>query len=177
MRAPLSIPFLLLALATLPLCAQHQKRDALTPAQVDQIREAGIAPEERIKLYTEFVGEHVDTIRSLAGRSAFAARARRLDDELLNLTALMDELGSNLDMYEERKADIRKSLGSLHETAPKWLETLRALSSETGYELALKEALESAKDLADMAGQMLKEQNDYFNEHKEQRGQERYEPR
>lgn len=177
MRASVSISIVLLALACVPLCAQRNKREPLTEAQVDKIREAGIYPEGRIKLYTEFVAEHVETIRALAARRASAARAKRLDDELQDLTALMDELGSNLDVYQERKADIRKSLGALHEATPKWLEMLRALPDEPGFELSRKEAVESAKDLADQAAQLLKEQTAYFEAHKDERGQERYEPR
>ena len=177
MRASVSISIVLLALACMPLCAQRNKRDPLTPAQVDKIREAGIYPDGRIKLYTEFVAEHVETIRALTARRASAARAKRLEDELLDLTALMDELGTNLDMYQDRKADIRKSLGALHEAAPKWLETLHALPTEPGFELSLKESIESAQDLSDQAAQLLKEQTAYFEAHKDERGQERYEPR
>ena len=48
-----------------PLLAQKEPRQTLTPAKVEQIREAGIDPDERIKLYTKFVDEHVDTINGL----------------------------------------------------------------------------------------------------------------
>lgn len=177
MRIFVSISIVLLALACMPVCAQRNKREPLTPAEIDKIREAGIYPEVRIKLYTEFVAEHVETIRGLAARRASAARAHRLESELLDLAALMDELGSNLDVYQERKADIRKSLGALHEATPKWLETLRALATEPAFELSLKESIESAQDLADQATQLLMEQTAYFEAHKDERGQERYEPR
>src|SRR5579864_5282913 len=90
--------------------AQKEKREPLTGPQVEQIREAGIYPDDRINLYTKFIGEHAETIKSLTTRGKSASRAHRLDDELLDLTALMDELGSNLDEYTDRKADLRKSL-------------------------------------------------------------------
>jgi maltooligosyltrehalose synthase len=157
--------------------AQKEKREPLTPAQVDQIREAGIYPDDRINLYTKFLSEHADTIKGLTSRGKSGARAQRLDGELQDLTALMDELGSNLDVYSDRKADIRKALKNLNEAAPKWLGILRALAGEPGFDLARKEAIESGEDLADQAKRLLSEQTDYFNLHKDEQGQERAEPK
>jgi len=157
--------------------AQKEKREPLTGAQIEQIREAGIDPDERISLYTRFVSEHADTIKGLTSRAKSAGRAQRLDGELQDLTALMDEMGSNLDVYSERKADMRKALKNLNDAAPRWLGILRALAGEPGFELARKEAIESGEDLADQAKRLLTEQTDYFNAHKDERGQERAEPK
>jgi hypothetical protein len=157
--------------------AQKEKREPLTGAQVEQIREAGIYPDDRVNLYTKFIGEHAETIRSLTSRGKSASRARRLDDELLDLTALIDELGSNLDEYSDRKADLRKSLKTLSDAAPHWLGILRALAGEPGFELSRKEAIEASEDLADQSKRLLTEQTDYFNAHKEEKGQERAEPK
>lgn len=164
-------------LAAAPLRAQKNKPDPLTDAQIEQIREAGIDPPERVKLYTKFVDEHVDTIKGLANRTHSAARVRRLDDELQNLTALMDELGSNLDVYSERKADIRKSLKPLTDATQRWLAVLRALVAEPGFELSRKEAIESGTDLAEQAASLLTEQTAYFKLHKDERYQDRAEPK
>lgn len=168
---------LVCSLSAIPLCAQKEKREPLTGAQIEEIREAGIYPAERIKLYTKYLDEHAETIKGLSNRGKSAARAKRLDDELQDLTALMDELGSNLDLYADRKADIRTSLKPLSESAQHWLTVLRALAGEPGFELARKEAIESGEDLADQAKRLLEEQTQYFDQHKEERGQERYEPR
>lgn len=157
--------------------AQKEKREPLTEAQVDQIREAGIFPDDRINLYAKFINEHAETIKSLTARAKSAARAHRLDGELLDLTALMDELGSNLDEYSDRKADLRKSLKNLSEAAPRWVGILRTLAGEPGFELSRKEAIESSEDIADEAKRLLTEQTDYFNAHKEEKGQERAEPK
>jgi maltooligosyltrehalose synthase len=159
------------------LFAQKDKPEPLTEAQIDQIREAGIAPNDRVSLYTKFLNEHADTIKSLTNRSKSLARAKRLDEELQNLTALMDEFGSNLDMYSERHADIRKALKSLTESTDRWLGILRALAGEPGFDLARKEAIESGEDLADQAKRLLAEQTEYFNLHKDEQGQQRAEPK
>lgn len=169
---------ILICLFAAPLVpAQKEKREPLTEAQIEQIREAGIDPVERVALYTKFLNEHAETIKSLTNRAKSDARTRRLDDELQDFTALMDELGDNLDMYSDRHADIRKSLKPLAEDSPRWLGILRALAGEPGFDLSRKEAIESGEDLADEAKRLLQEQTEYFNLHKDEQGQDRAEPK
>lgn len=156
---------------------QKEKREPLTSAQVEEIREAGIYPDQRVSLYTKYINEHAETIKGLTTRAKSGNRAQRLDGELLDLTALMDELGTNLDVYSDRKADIRKALKNLSETAPRWVGIVRTLAGEPGFELSRKEAIESGEELADQAKRLLTEQTDYFNQHKDQAGQERAEPK
>jgi hypothetical protein len=160
-----------------PLPSQLEKREPLTEAQIDKIREAGIDPDERVKLYTEFVDEHVNIIKGLTNRAKSDARGRRLDNELQDLTVLMDEFGSNLDVYSDRHADIRKSLKPLPAATQRWLGVLRALAGEPAFDLARKEAIESGEDLVDQAARLLREQTEYFNLHKDEQGQERAEPK
>lgn len=162
--------------AGLPL-GQKEQRDPLTGAEVEQIREAGIDPDARVKLYTKFLDEHAATIKGLTNRAKSAARAHRLDEELQDFTALMDELGSNLDTYSDRHADIRKSLKGLNEAMPRWQTTLRALAGEPPFDLSRKEAIESGEDLADQGKRLLTEQTEYFNLHKDEKGQDRAEPK
>jgi hypothetical protein len=164
-------------LGTTLLPAQKEKREPLTSAQIEEIREAGIYPDDRVKLYSKFLDEHAEVIKGLTKRSKSAARSRRLDDELQDLTALMDEFGSNLDVYSDRKADIRKSLKPLPEAVQRWLTILRALPGEPGFDLARKEAIESGEDLAEQATRLLSELTDYFKLHKDEAGQDRAEPK
>lgn len=156
--------------------AQKEQREPLTGAQIEEIRESGIFPDQRISLYTKFIDEHAQTIKGLTARAKSGNRAQRLDGELQDLTALMDELGTNLDVYSDRKADIRKALQGLNDAAPRWVGIVRALAGEPGFELSRKEAIETGEDLADQAKRLLTEQTDYFNAHKDERGQERAEP-
>ena len=160
-----------------PLHAQKEKREPLTGAQIEQIREAGIDPDGRVKLYTKFLDEHAEVIKGLSKRAKSDARIRRLDDELQDYTALMDELGTNLDVFSDRKADIRKSLKPLTEATQRWLGILRALAGEPGFDLARKEAIEGGEELAEQAKRLLQEQTDYFKLHKDEAGQDRAEPK
>ena len=179
--ARLIFPFLI-ALVFVPalapaLRAQKDKPEPLTEAQIEQIREAGIDPNERVRLYAKFLSEHAETIKSLTGRVKSIGRGKRLDDELQDMTALMDEFGSNLDVFSDRHADIRKGLKPLPETTDHWLSILRALPGEPSFDLSRKEAIESGDDLAGQAKRLLSEQTDYFNIHKDERNQDRAEPK
>ena len=175
MRCVLAI--LLCLLFAAPLNAQKQKREPLTEAQVEKIAEAGVDPNERVTLYTQYLNEHADAIKALTNRAKSDARSSRLNDALQDLTTLMDELGDNLDVFSDRKADIRKSLQALSEAAPRWQGILRALAGEPGFDLARKEAIESNEELSDQAKRLLQEQADYFKQHPDEIGQDRAEPK
>ncbi|HWE86607.1 MAG TPA: hypothetical protein VG267_16815 [Terracidiphilus sp.] len=159
------------------LRAQKEQRQPLSDAQVEAIREAGIYPNDRINLFTKFVDERAQTIKGLSNRSKSTARAKRLDNELEDITALMDELGDNLDQYADRKADLRVALKKLNEAAPEWVRILNALAGEPTFDESRKEAIESCEDLAEDAKRLMTEQIDYFNQHKDEKGQERAEPK
>ncbi len=165
---------LICSAAALP--AQKSARATLTPQQVEEIREAGIYPDARIDLYVKYLNEHVDTIRTLAKAGLAPSRVRKIDDELQTVAALTDELGSNLDQYSERKADIRKALKKVNEDLPKWQAAVKGLPANSTFEVSRADALESCQDLTKDAADMLAEQTEYFKEHKDQRGQERAEP-
>lgn len=161
----------------IPLHAQKEKRDPLTGPEIEKIREAGDDPPERVKIYMEILAEHIDAVKEYGAKGHSPSRAKRLDDELQSVAAVADEFSSNLDVFDERKADIRKALGKLNEEIPKWQETLKSLKSERSYELSQTDAIASVKDLADQAAEMQKDQTKYFDEHPDQKGQERFEPK
>src|ERR1700761_2216876 len=153
-----SLAIVLLALVSIPALAQKEKREPLTEAQIEDIREAGVAPNLRITLYTKYANEHADVIKGLINRGKSRDRVKRIDDELQDFTALMDEIGSNLDQYGDRKADLREALKTLNEDCPKWVTILKSLPGEPAFDVARKEAIESGEDLADQASRLQSEQ-------------------
>ncbi|HTW60450.1 MAG TPA: hypothetical protein VMD55_01510 [Terracidiphilus sp.] len=175
MRFPVAT--LLCLLAAAPLCAQKVKPEPLTDAQQEQIAEAGIDPVARVDLYVKFLNQRADTIKGLIPRAHSSARNSRLDGELQEFSALMDELGDNLDVYSDRKADIRKSLKGLNEGIQRWQVILKSLPSETGFALSREDALDSSNDLSAQAKQITADQTTYFKEHKDEKGQDRAEPK
>jgi hypothetical protein len=171
------LAILLTLLFPLDLCAQKEQRDPLTAAQAEEIREAAVVPALRVQLYVKFLNQHAETLRALARRAKTTARAQRIRDEILDFTALMDELASNLDQYGERKADLRQGLKSLNESSSHWSEALLAIPAEPIFDIARKESLESLHDLAEQSSTLAKEQEEYFRVHKDLKDQQRAEPR
>jgi hypothetical protein len=172
-----TVVIFLFALLAIPAIAQKEKREPLTENQIEEIREAGVDPNLRITLYTKYLNEHADTIKGLTSRAKSHARSQRVDDELQDFTALMDELGSNLDQYGERNADMRPALKKLNEDCPKWITIVKALPGEPAFDVSRKEAIESGQDLADQASRLLTEQTAYFLAHKDEKNQQRSEPK
>ncbi len=170
---PLILICLGLSLACRQAPAQHSRTASLSPTEVEEIREAAVFPVERVKLYTKYLEARAAKVKDLTGRPRSSQRVLKLDDALQDLTALMDEAGSNLDQYSDRHADIRKALKPLAEAVPRWLGILRTLPGESGFDLSRKEALESGEELADQASRLLKEQEEYFATHKDEKAQER----
>jgi hypothetical protein len=168
---------LLCLLVAAPLRAQRNKPEPLTDAQQDQIAEAGIDPVARVDLYVKFLNERADTIKGLIPRAHSSARTSRLDNELQDFAALMDELGDNLDVYSDRKADIRKSLKGLNEGVQHWQAILNSLPSQAGFALSREDAIDSSNDLSTQARQITADQTAYFKEHKDEKGQDRAEPK
>ncbi len=157
--------------------AQHEKREPLTDAQIEEIREAGVWPADRIRLYTKFLDEKAEKIKALAKRGRSVNRTQALDGQLQDFTALMDELGSNLDQYSERKADLRRAMKPLVDSSAKWMGILRALAGEPGFDVSRKEAIESTDDISAEAARIQTEQEAYFETHTDEKGQERAEPK
>ena len=129
---------------------KRRQRDPLTEAQIEQIREAGIDPDERIRLYTEFLDEHVDTIKGLIPRPipprASPPRQRTTGSYLADGRA-------RLQPRSLRRPQCRHSQGS--EAVDRVSSALARCPSrpaaESGFDLSRKEAIESGEDLADQA--------------------------
>lgn len=163
----------LLVAAPVVLLAQHQRTASLTDSEVEAVREAAVFPVERLKLYTKFLNERSDKIKALTNRPKSGQRVLKLDDDLQDFTALMDEMNDNLDDYGDRHSDVRPALKPLTEDSTHWLNILRALPGEAGFDLSRKEAIEAGEDLDDHIKRLLSEQNNYFATHKDEKGQER----
>ncbi|MGB8979005.1 MAG: hypothetical protein WCC32_15050, partial [Terriglobales bacterium] len=101
-RAALGL-FLLL---TLPVCAQ-KKDDPLNPLEIDQLRDAMLDPDERLKLYVKFTRDRMAKLEEMRGNPKTTERGLQTHDMLQDFLTLYDELNDNIDMYVGRKNDIR----------------------------------------------------------------------
>ena len=93
----------------LPLCAQ-QRRDPLNQREIDQLRDAMLDPDTRLKLYLKFARDRMTSLEQMRTDPKTTDRPRKTHDMLEDFLAVYDELNDNVDMYVGRKDDVRKPL-------------------------------------------------------------------
>jgi hypothetical protein len=152
------------------------RRDPLTDAETDQVREEAQEPPKRLKLYITFARARMTAIEQLRADPKFAEdRGRQIHDLLEDFTNIVDEVDTNVDTYHERSADLRKPLKELIEADSDWQLRLRTLkegsSSDANaakeareYYFALDAAIDSVNASGENARKVLAEQNIAFAE-------------
>jgi hypothetical protein len=161
----------LLLLLALPAAAR--RRDPLTEAEADQLREVAMEPYKRIKLMIKFTEARLVAIDQIRVDPKLAAgRGKQIHDLLEDFTSLMDEINDNLDQYEGRPLDkdavkqYHKGLKELIEADERFDLRLRTLQSaaETDpitrkeapdFRFVLQDARDSLKSNADMAREYM----------------------
>ena len=118
---------LVLVLLLLTTIASARRRDPLTEAEADQIRQAALEPYKRLQLYIKFTGARLDAIEQLRADTRQAdGRGRKIHDLLEDFTSLMDEINENLDQYQGRqlskddRKDFRKGLKEMITACDAW---------------------------------------------------------
>lgn len=175
MKIATKIIFLLLLLS---VAAAARRRDPLTEAEADQLREAAMDPYNRIKLMVKFTEARLTSIEQLRLDPKQAAdRGKQIHDLLEDFTSLMDEINDNLDQYEGRPLDkdsvkqYHKGLKELIEADGRFDIKLRNLksASETDpvtkkeapdFRFVLLDAMDSLKSNADMAREYMETTHD-----------------
>lgn len=83
-----------------------RKRDPLTDAEADQLRQVAMEPQKRLKLYLKFTEARLDSIdQARSDPKQAQGRGKTIHDLLEDFTVLIDEINDNLDQYEGRPLD------------------------------------------------------------------------
>lgn len=149
---------------------QIPRRDPLTDAEADQIRELAQEPEKRLKLLAKFAQSRMLAIEQLRGDPKLAAgRGKQLHDLIEDVMLLVQELDRNVDMFADQRMDIRKPLKNVIETETAIQLKLRALKEAAqsdpatrdearNYRFMLEDALDRVESALDNARTVLEEQ-------------------
>jgi hypothetical protein len=154
--ASLRVLLALALLIALPLSAQR-RRDPLNRAEVDQLRDAMLEPDQRLKLYVSFARDRMNKLEQMRADPKTTDRAQQTHDMLDAFLAVYDELNDNVDMYVGRKDDIRKPLKLVIEADTEFQAKLRALKDAANtdanearqYEFLLTNAIETVDSSAE----------------------------
>jgi hypothetical protein len=136
--------------------AEH-RRDPLNPLEIDQLRDAMLDPDERLKLYVQFSRDRITKLEQMRSDPKATERGRQTHDMLEDFLAIYEELDDNVDMYVGRKNDIRKPLKLIIEADTEFQAKLRALKDSANtnaeefkqYEFLLSDALDTVDSSAD----------------------------
>ena len=159
----------LLLLLTLPVSAQ-KKNDPLTPIEIDQLRDAMLEPDERLKLYVKFARDRMAKLEEMRSNPKTTERGLQTHDRLQDFLTLYDELNDNIDMYVGRKNDIRKPMKVVIEADTEFQSKLRALKDAAStnaaeakqFEFLLTDALDTVDTSADDHRKTLAEVEEYM---------------
>jgi hypothetical protein len=164
------VAMLALILFAVPHLLAQQTSDPLSARQIDQVRELGTQPVERIKLYLKFADQRIDAIRDMSKHAQEDNRPAELRARLEEFTRITDELSENIDTYHEDHADIRKALRQVMESTSKWPDVLNSSPPDQTYDFARKTALDAATSCSEQAQGLLAKEETYFGAHKDQAG-------
>ncbi|HEU4415826.1 MAG TPA: hypothetical protein VFT65_13655 [Candidatus Angelobacter sp.] len=164
---------ILLLLLLMGLAASAKRRDPLTEAETDQLREVALDPHKRITLMIKFTEARLVAIDQLRADPKLANdRGKQIHDLLEDFTSLLDEINDNLDVYEARPMDkdttkeYHKGLKELIEASERFDLHLRALQSAgesdpitrkewPDFRFVLQDARDALKSTSDIAREYI----------------------
>ncbi|HVP52227.1 MAG TPA: hypothetical protein VMT05_08970 [Terriglobales bacterium] len=136
MRRPVAAVLLALCLAG---TAQVHRRDPLTSAEADALREVSMEPDKKLPLYVKYARARLASIEQLrADPHSVADRGQNIHDLLQDFKVIMDEMDRNLDSFANQKLEFRKALKHI-------------VQADSEFRVALGKLKESAKDPANAA--------------------------
>src|SRR5271169_3889248 len=165
----------LLAVLMLPLCLPtglplwaQRRRDPLNPLEIDQLRDAMLDPDLRLKLYVQFSRDRMTKLEQMRSNPKTTDRARQTHDMLEDFLAVYDELNDNVEMYVGRKDDIRRPLKVIIEADTEFQAKLRALKDAANvapdefreYEFVLTNVLDTVDTSAEDHKKLLADQEE-----------------
>ena len=168
------LAFLLALAISSAVGATPGRRDPLTDAETEQLREVAMDAEPRLKLYIKFARARVVAIEQIRSDPKFAEeRGKRIHDLLEDLGNIVDEMDNNIATYDRQKADLRKPLKEIIEADSEFQGKLRALKEapatdpaavkdQRDYSFVLDDATESVNSSAESAREILDAQNEAF---------------
>lgn len=162
---PRRICFALILLALLPPLHAQSSDNALSEAEVEQLRDSAYFPRDRVLVFVKFLDERSNALHELFAHPRHPGREQDAHDLLEQFTSIADELEDNLDDYGTRHSDIRKSLPKLLEATDRWSSTLKSPPDDETYNVSRKLALEAIRDLREDATELIASQKAWFAAH------------
>jgi chromosome segregation ATPase len=143
--------------------AQQEKKDYLTDAEGDRIRDA-VTPPERMKLFVIFADDRLKKFQYELTRTAPEGRRAEILNGLLNAYAgCIDDAADQIEVAREKQVDIRAALKNMQSKSKEFLEALQKINQGGAeydiYKETLQDAIEGTQDALSDVDKALKELN------------------
>ena len=143
--------------------AQEAKKDYLTDAEGDRIRDA-VTPPERMKLFVIFADDRLKKFQYELTRTAPEGRRAEILNGLLNAYAgCIDDAADQIEVAREKQVDIRAALKNMQSKSKEFLEALQKINQGGAeydiYKETLQDAIEGTQDALSDVDKALKELN------------------
>lgn len=153
-----------------PSAAAQRRPDPLTAAEIDQLRDSAVEPEQRMKLYVQFARARLVALEQMRADPKVTRRGQQTHQMLEDFLSVYDELNNNLDNFESRRSDLRKALKYVIEGDTEFQAKLRALKDDArtskeeaaDYQFILSNAIDSVDSNAEDHRKMLTEQQEMW---------------
>jgi chromosome segregation ATPase len=143
--------------------AQQEKKDYLTDAEGDRIRDA-VTPPERMKLFVIFADDRLKKFQYELTRSVPEGRRAEILNGLLNAYAgCIDDAADQIEVAREKQVDIRAALKNMQSKSKEFLDALQKINQGgpeyDTYKDTLQDAIEGTQDALSDVDKALKELN------------------
>lgn len=146
----------------------QRRRDPLTQAEIDKVRDVSWEPQQRLALYVQFSRARLVKLEEVRSDPKTKDRPQQTHDRLDDFLLLYDELNDNIDTYVDRRDDIRKPLKVVIAADTEFQAKLRALKDAADvkpeeyreYEFVLTNVLETVDTSAQDHRKLLADQED-----------------
>jgi hypothetical protein len=137
----------------------------MSQKEIESLRDAAYIPNDRVMTFIRILDDREHEITDLLAKPRHAGFNQDMHDVIEQFSSIADEFNDNLDEYQSKHRDVRKSLPKLVSAIERWSTTLRAPAGDEAYNVVRKMALDSLKDMRDTATTLETEQAEYFKEH------------
>jgi hypothetical protein len=147
-----------IAVLFIALAAFAQQRDFLTADEADQVREAQ-EPNARVKLYIQFARQRVDLLQQMIAKEK-AGRSALIHDTLEDYTNIIEAIDTVADDALKRKLPIDEGMALVAAAEKEMAAALKKIEEAQPkdmrrYDFALKNAIETTEDSAELSTQDL----------------------
>jgi len=165
-RLLLVVCFILFAV---PHLRAQSQPDALSEAEVEQLRDTNRLPNDRVLAFVKFLDARTDKIHDLTTKPRRPGREQDLHDMMEQFVSIADNLEDNLNEYGPRHRDIRKSLPKLLRAIDRWSSNIKSPPDDEAYNVSRKLCLESLRDLREDTEHLIEDQRVWFAAHPPQK--------